>query len=92
LQLISDLLIVLQVFNLRSCFSYIVYLLTLDNLFLLLYLLNLFSIVVFSQNRLFTPPSSRCPRSYTGGGRLGSEARAMSEELEDETMVVHIGV
>jgi hypothetical protein len=35
--LISDLLIVLQVFNLRSCFSYIVYLLTLENLFLLLY-------------------------------------------------------
>jgi hypothetical protein len=35
--LISVLLVVLQVFNLRSCLSYIVYLLTLDNLFLLLY-------------------------------------------------------
>jgi hypothetical protein len=56
LQLISVLLIVLQVFNLRSCLSYIVYLLILVNLFPLLYLLNLFSIVVFSQNRLFTPP------------------------------------
>jgi hypothetical protein len=30
LQLISDLLIVLQVFNLHSCFSYIVYLLSLN--------------------------------------------------------------
>ena len=56
LQLISVLLIVLQVFNLRSCLSYIVYLLSLENLFLLLYRLNLFSIFDFSQNRLFTPP------------------------------------
>jgi hypothetical protein len=39
-------------------------LLSLENLYLLLYWLNFPSVIDFSQNRLFTP-SSRCPISYT---------------------------